>query len=800
MDGEPAALGARAFDVLLTLVERAGDLVTKNELLERVWSGLVVEEANLTVQVSSLRKVLGGELIVTIPGRGYRFTGRVDTVASPGARSSQPAQPGPTPPSALAPPALPDSQLVGRRSELDAAHVMLARPGVVTLVGPAGVGKTSLARALAAGRAGGAVWVDLAPLTEETQVLAALARALGQPTPDQPAALLLAIDMRLVVLDNAEHLVDAVAALTVAILNAAPGQPLLATCQLPLSVPGERVLRVDPLALGDEPEAGALALFIDRARAADHRFAPSPANLPLLSTICGQLDGLPLALEMAAARVPTLGLSALHDALAQRFGVLTRGARTASARHQTLHAALDWSHGLLQADEQRLFRALGTFAGGFTLDLAVAVAVDEAHDRWAVIETLATLVDRSLVVTDAADPPRYRLLETMRAYALQQLKRAGEHQALHLRHAQALLGLFDPAAAVYAADAQRALAAAEYDNAREAIAWSTPHAPALAVRLAHQVSRALNFTALRVDTLRWLEASEPAVAHESVSVEFRVDWWIERARQLRASYRPEARSAVERARDISVAAGYRYGVFMADVLLLMSGELTAERLHELRAELEQLDAAHPEWRPRSTMQVHRALAWAFDQLGDVESELRHRLAECEAARQSDLQASADSAETNVVTALIKLERFEEALARSQRLLARLADEDSGNAVYAWAGHIGALVGLQQHDGVRAAARRFWALVQRFRFPYLASKWAVMLNAEGRHEDAARIVGFVHQATEAGCGPMPAFSRAEIARVEAVARAAIGDERWVRGVEQGRGFDEARAFACVGAAP
>lgn len=814
VEGTPAVLGARAFDVLLVLVERAGQLVSKNDLLERVWTGRVVEEGNLAVQVSSLRKVLSGELIATIPGRGYRFTGCTSPSGSAGSGRDDPSlatviAPGATPPPAH--PNAPAATLVGRDADLDHLRTALATPGCVTLIGPAGVGKTSLARAAAADWPAGAVWVDLAPLAEVPQVMVALALALGLPPPEAGnavAVLLRALGERLLVLDNAEHLVDAVADLVAQLTRMQPALALLVTCQLPLSAPHERVQRVEPLALGDDLQAGALALFVERARAADHRFAPATGQLPLLQAICRQLDGLPLALEMAAARVPALGLKGLHEALEQRFAVLTRGARTAAQRHRTLQAALDWSYGLLPPEEQRLFRALGVFAGGFTLDLAVAVTVavtvagDARHERWALIDTLASLIDRSLVTADTGDDlngaPRYRLLETQRAYAIERLGEAGELPALRLRHAQAMLDVFETARAAVSNQRHfRALAIAEHDNAREAIAWATQHAPVIAVRLAASVCVTATFTAWRLEALRWLEASEAALAHESVDPVSLARWWTERSRQLLMSERPEAAAMAERARGYCLAGGDARALFLVDSTLVRAqgvpGDLLATVIHELQA----LHEAHPEWQPRSTLLMHGALAIACARRNDLEGKLRHGLAELEAARAFGPGANADAAETNVIGTLNLMNRHDEALARSQALIARAGNEDSGNLPWIWSTHVNALVGLGRHAEVRACARQVWALLQRYERPLLAGKWTEMLSAEGRHEDAARITGFMLQTCEARNIPAIGETRQLLDTAEALSRAALGSERWLRHVDEGRSFDETRAFACLG---
>ena len=478
VDGQPAALGGRALDLLIALAARPAQLMTKNELLDIVWPGLVVEENNLRVQINTLRRLLGEDAIATVPGRGYRLS--VVMHAEPESTANGPA-PAPTaaPETAGLRVAAP-SRLFGRDADLIRLQGLLQTgAGCVTLVGMPGVGKSSLARAALARWQGRSAWVDLAPLTEGSQMAGAIARALDAPLAEgDPAPQLLRAlpsdQAVLMVLDNAEHLAEPCAEWA-SRLRSAPQLRLLVTSQLPLAVGGEQVQRLEPLRVADAAGApdlhdGALALLVERIVAADNRYQVTAAALPLLAAVCVQLDGLPLALEMAAARVPLMGLRAVHDALAERFALLSRGRRDSLARHRTLHDALDWSYKLLGTPEQRLFRALGVFAGGFTLDLAVTLTADEHVGRWDVVDGLATLVERSLVSVSGEDPPRYRMLETMRAYAIEQLASSAagdpdEHHSLSRRHAAAVLSLF-------VRHESDALCLAEMENARVAFLWA----------------------------------------------------------------------------------------------------------------------------------------------------------------------------------------------------------------------------------------------------------------------------------------------------------------------------------------
>jgi len=455
IDGGPARLGARAFDLLLALVERRERVVSKGELLDLVWPGLVVEENNLQVHISALRKLLGPAAISTIPGRGYRFTAQDADCKAESTAGAEPAAAG------LA--SLPVSNegvpplILGREDDLGALRTVVLAHQLVTVAGAGGIGKTTLARALAdrieREFADGAHLVELAavsdPALAATAVATALQVKLGSRPPIQAIGQMLAARRMLIVLDNCEHLLQAVAELIDAVRPLAPGAHWLATSQEPLKIVGEQVFRLGPLALPSEAtldearRAGAVALLEARARAADPRFALTPENVGAAIDICRQLDGIALAIELAAARVPLLGLEGLRSRLGERLRVLTSGARVALPRQRTLLAALQWSHGLLTAPQQAVFRRLGVFAGGFSLDAAQRVAADETLDRWTVLDDLGALVDKSLVAAepDLLGEPRYRLLETMRHYALDRLEAAGDGDAARTRHLEAYVSM-----------------------------------------------------------------------------------------------------------------------------------------------------------------------------------------------------------------------------------------------------------------------------------------------------------------------------------------------------------------------
>jgi predicted ATPase/class 3 adenylate cyclase/DNA-binding CsgD family transcriptional regulator len=372
------------------------------------------------------------------------------------------------------------TSFVGRNTELPQVSALLSENRLLTLTGAGGAGKTRLAIELAArltGQFSDGVWyVDLAPITDPELVPITAARAFGLP--DQPGrstmdtvTRFVADRQMLVVLDNCEHLLDASAALVDSLLATAAGLTLLTTSREPIGVPGEVSWRVPSLSLRDE----AVELFADRARRARPDFVVTDDNAAVVAEICARLDGLPLAIELAAARVRALSLAEILDSLHDRFRLLTGGARTAVRRQQTLRASVDWSHALLTEPERVLFRRLAAFLGGFDLDAAQTVAGGGDVQRYQVLDQLTLLVDKSLVVADdSRGRTRYRLLETVRQYALEKLGESGEADAVRSRHRDYYTSLAAAIDAPAGSEYEQRLdqAEMEIDNLRAAFGWS----------------------------------------------------------------------------------------------------------------------------------------------------------------------------------------------------------------------------------------------------------------------------------------------------------------------------------------
>ncbi|OXI64349.1 transcriptional regulator [Burkholderia sp. AU28863] len=500
-DGTPLKIGSRALDILVVLVEHAGALVSTRNLCDSVWVDNVVEEGALRVHLSALRKVLGdgpdgARYIVNETGRGYRFAAPVTR-----AEAVDPAAPRPHT-HATRPSTGSDSgsrmpvtlaRVIGREDVIAGLTDHLPERRLLTIAGPGGMGKTTVAVAVAhrfAQRTGvRAVFVNFAPVSAAASAASTIASALGvavssgDPVPDLIQAL--GASPVLLVLDNCEHLIDAVAVLAEQLLQGASGVHLLVTSREPLRAEGESVHRLAALpspetdagvSLHDAVQFPAIALFHDRARAANDRFALSDANLGPVIDICRRLDGIPLAIEFAAARVGLMDVHSIAARLDDRFALLTQGRRTALARQQTLRATLDWSYELLRPEERQVLRRLSVMRAAFGMDAAAAVAAGGDVDDLAAFDAVTGLIAKSLIACaiDDSDHP-YRLLDTTRHYAYMRLEEADELDDARRRHALYCCAIFADPVAAWEGKAPRqwlAIHSQRIDDVRAAFDWA----------------------------------------------------------------------------------------------------------------------------------------------------------------------------------------------------------------------------------------------------------------------------------------------------------------------------------------
>ncbi|SFU83492.1 ATP-binding protein [Pseudoduganella namucuonensis] len=440
--GRAIPLGPRATAVLLALIGARGGIVSQEALLKSAWPGQDIHASNLRVQIAALRRALGEgrELIGTVAGRGYLFAGVASSRSSPspssgatGAVGAAGGRAAPVDRVRRAPLRMPE--LIGRQRHLQEALARLDGVRMLTLAGIGGIGKTVLAQAMVRRRAAESTnpvcWVELADVRTEEGVAAAVARALGWPAAPYHTAATLAAEIGrqplLLALDNCEHVADSAARLAETLLQRCPRLRLLATSRQPLLAAGETVWRVPPLAAPPYGEGGpahalqssAVQLFLARVRAADSQFDPTPRALRLIARVCHRLDGLPLAIELAAACVPALGLEQTANGLDDVLRLLRNGRRNAPPRHQTMRAALDWSYALLGENTRLALCHLAMLPDGFTIEAAVAALKPQGLSDYEAIDSLAGLVAHSLLGADhSAVPSRYRMLATTRAYAV----------------------------------------------------------------------------------------------------------------------------------------------------------------------------------------------------------------------------------------------------------------------------------------------------------------------------------------------------------------------------------------------
>ena len=570
IDGQSREIGSRAFDLLKVLALARGDLVSREQIVERVWSGAAVEGTNLRVQVAIVRRALGEyrQLVKTVPGRGYLLTADVQFVlpVPTQERGREPAAAATHSPVTNLP--RPPNALIGRSRELQDVSAAIARSRLVTLIGSGGIGKTRIA--IEFGRQQSAtfpdgVWlIDLAAAKDPASVALATAQTLGVELRSvdgiaQTIASALVDQRSLLIFDNCEHVTGAAADLLGILLQEARDLTLLATSQDSLGLPGEELYRVGPLEVppsgeGDISAFPAVALFMERVRALDRNAVLGADSAPKISEICRRLDGIPLALEMAAARLPLLGVEALRAALDERLRILKTDMRVSTSRHPTLRSVAEWSHALLDGDERRVFRRLSVMAGSFSLDAAVAVARENGGDRWDTLEIFERLIAKSLVTSAGGDPPRYRLLESLRLFATEQLDGKNETANIARRHANFFVNLFEQTEDLWETTTDNSWVRTftpELDNVRAALDWalSDPERAEIGVALAGAVCRLWELANLTGEAKSYLERLLPLLPQ--VPATAMVARLLRHAGRLwMYSDRPRALTMIQRAADL----------------------------------------------------------------------------------------------------------------------------------------------------------------------------------------------------------------------------------------------------------
>ncbi|MFB9980458.1 ATP-binding protein [Mesorhizobium kowhaii] len=575
-DGKPVAIGGRALDVLIALTGRPGEVVSGRELIDLVWPGVFVEEANLRVHIAALRKVLGDgkdgvRYIVNVPGRGYTF---VAPVRRPGSGDTAPIA---APASPARPPNFPTplQLLVGRTETVTALSSLLLSRRFVSVVGPGGIGKTTVAVAVANALRqefgdDAVCFVDLGSLTNPADVPSAVASALGcfvQGPDHEPYIRAFLADKRiLVVLDNCEHVIETAAPLCARLLHAAPSVHLLATSREALRVEGEYVHLLMPLdSPPDETPSAvqalaspAVQLFMERAASSGHHAQLSDTEAPIVAKICRRLDGIALAIELVASRVGAHGIQGTADLLDSGAELFLPGWRSALPRHQTLQAMLDWSFRLLSADEQRILCGLSVFVGQFTLAAAQAVAGDADGETQTVTSAIASLVDKSLIgVLSTSGPACYRLLDTTRVYAAAKLTEDGQAEAAERRHAGYFTGLLKQGMAKGSAfDGHNVTVHAPHiGNVRKALAWSFSSSDdrSLAIELAAHAAPLFLGLSLLDECQQWCRRALGALQEADHGTRWELE--LQGALAMSSMYTRgnslEVRAGIERALELS---------------------------------------------------------------------------------------------------------------------------------------------------------------------------------------------------------------------------------------------------------
>jgi predicted ATPase/DNA-binding winged helix-turn-helix (wHTH) protein len=668
-DGAVVEIGSRSLDVLVVLVERAGEVISQRELIARAWSGLVVDEANLRVNIANLRKTLrdgqgGARYIVNVPGRGYSFVAPVTRVKvessppNPAPQVSRAAVSGTAPQvrqalastTAAAPGELPGqslperpARLIGRDETIRALTERLTKDRFVSLVGPGGMGKTTVAICVAhevREAFGGAVYfVDLGSLTDAALIPGTIAAVLGLRIPSSdpmPGVLeFLAHRRALLVLDNCEHLIEQAADTAERLYKSAPHTHVLATSREALRVEGEHVHVLTPLdgppptgelTAADAMTFPAVQLFMERAAAGGAREPLTNEEAAIAGEICRRMDGIALAIELAASRVRSHGVRGTAELLHSRFNLLWQGRRSALPRHQTLQATLDWSYNLLSASDRRVLDRLAVFVGPFELAAAQRVAVDAALDEACVTAAVESLIDKSLLSTSTLGGSSYlRLLDTTRTYALAKLTESGELNAVTRKLAEYLvadLSLREDNAEAGRADRH----AAQIGHIRAALAWTFGEAgdKRLGVRLTALAAPIFLEKSLLQDCHHWCDL---ALQHLGEDAGSRTHLALQEALAISAMFTrgngADVREAIEHGLRLAQAFGDR----QRELALLAGLHIFMTRVGDFEGAVEvgrrSIELARAIDSAAGIVMSEWMLGCAFHLIGDREGAVRH---------------------------------------------------------------------------------------------------------------------------------------------------------------------------------